>query len=147
MRNFHFLEKARITKKVQSCLRAPCLEHSKKSRFPEKFRENDFTKKKSLIFFFCIRIPGSEFLLTITVSFVSWKPSSYFAQTIVVIVVYIHQGLVRAVGVGLFCGLWAVMRYRGDEAISGRVRPEKVAVGLHSEQLQCERHLAISEKY
>ena len=88
-------------------------------------------------------------LLTITVSFVmSWKPSSYFAQTIVVVVIIVHQGLVRAVGnVGLFCGLWAVMRYRGYEAISGGVRPEKVAVGLHSEQLQCERHLAISEKY
>ena len=38
------------------------------------------------------------------------------------------------------------MRYRRDEAVSGCVRPEKVSVGFHSEQLQCKRHLAISAK-
>ena len=92
--------------------------------------------------------------LTITMSFVRWKPSSYFAQTIIIVVV-VYQSLVidsRAIGnniCGLFSiGLWAgaVMRYRRDEAVSSSVRPEKVSVGFHSEQLQCKRHLAISAK-
>ena len=92
--------------------------------------------------------------LTITMSFVRWKPSSYFAQTIIIVVV-VYQSLVidsRAVGnniCGLFSiGLWAgaVMRYRRNEAVSSSVRPEKVSVGFHSEQLQCKRHLAISAK-
>ena len=93
--------------------------------------------------------------LTITMSFVRWKPSSYFAQTIIIVVVVVYQSLVidsRAVGdniCGLFSiGHWAgaVMRYRRDKAVSGCVRPEKVSVGFHSEQLQCKRHLAISAK-
>ena len=77
--------------------------------------------------------------LTVTVSCVRrWKPVSCNFVTSYSIVIH-HWGL------GLF-GPLAVMRYRRNES-SSRIRPVKgLAVSLRSEQFQCERHLAISEK-